>query len=141
MGKSLEVVEVVLVQYKLVANQYQHKSEVLSTFTPDKSYAYALTFEPSNLLFLKTYSPKCDGITITFTDQNVRPLEIGKVIFTLLVNKWKWNVILKNQEQENTSNDMDFCNSREIYPTNMGKNYWILLQKQDQILQCLLIKK
>ena len=89
MGKSLEVVEVLLVQYKLVANQYQHKSEVLSTFTPDKSYAYALTFELSNLLFLKTYSPKCDGITITFTDQNVRPLEIGKVIFTLLVNKWK----------------------------------------------------
>ena len=36
------MVEVVLVQYKLVANHYQHKSEVLSTFTPDKSYAYVL---------------------------------------------------------------------------------------------------
>ena len=30
---SLEVVEVVLVQYNLVENQYQQKSEVLYTFT------------------------------------------------------------------------------------------------------------
>ena len=33
---SLEVVEVVLVQCNLVDNQYQQKSEVLYTFTPNK---------------------------------------------------------------------------------------------------------
>ena len=53
---SLEVVEVVLVQCNLVDNQYQQKSEVLYTFMPNKSYAYLLNAEPSNLAFLKTYN-------------------------------------------------------------------------------------
>ena len=58
---SLEVVEVVLVQCNLVDNQYQQKFEVLYAFTPNKCYAYLLNVEPSNLVFLKT-----------FTDQNCR---------------------------------------------------------------------
>ena len=37
---SLEVLEVVLVQYNLVDHQYQQKYEVLYTFTSNKSYAY-----------------------------------------------------------------------------------------------------
>ena len=49
---SLEVAEVVLVQCNLVDDQYQQKSEVLYTFTPNKSYAYLLNVEPSNLVFL-----------------------------------------------------------------------------------------
>ena len=47
---SLEVVEVVLVQCNLVDNQYQQKSAVLYTFTPNKSYAYLLNVE---CLFVK----------------------------------------------------------------------------------------
>ena len=39
---SLEVVEIVLVQCNLVDNQYQQKSEVLYTFTSNKSYAHLL---------------------------------------------------------------------------------------------------
>ena len=34
----LEVTEVVLVQCNLVDSQYQQKSEVLYSFTPNKSY-------------------------------------------------------------------------------------------------------
>ena len=64
---SLEVVEVVLVQYNLVNNQYQQKSEVLYTFLPNKSYSYLLNFEPSNLMFLKTYT------------------EFGEIIITLRI--------------------------------------------------------
>ena len=60
---SLEVVEVVLVQCNLVDNQYQQKSEVLYTFTRNKSYAHLLNVERSNLV-------------LTVTDQNGRPLEI-----------------------------------------------------------------
>ena len=71
---SFEVVEVVLVQCNLVDNQYQQKSEVLYTFTPNKSYAYFLNVEQSNLVFLKTYSTEFGEIIITFTDQNGRPL-------------------------------------------------------------------
>ena len=76
---SLDVVEVVLVQYKLVHNQYQQKSEVLYAFMPNKSYAYFLKVKSSNLVFLKTYNTKTqvkiifDKIIITFTDQNGRP--------------------------------------------------------------------
>ena len=35
---SLEVVEVVLVQYNVVDNQYQQKSELLFTFMSNESY-------------------------------------------------------------------------------------------------------
>ena len=86
----LEVVEVVLVQFNSVDNQYQQKSEVLYTFTQNKSYAYLLNVEPSHLVFLKTCNTEFDQIIITFTGQNGRPLEIeDKVNWTLLINKQK----------------------------------------------------
>ena len=53
---SLEIVEVVLVQYNLVDNHHQQKSKVLYAFAPNKSYACLLNVEPSNLVFLKTYN-------------------------------------------------------------------------------------
>ena len=56
--RSLESFEVALVQCNLVDNQYQRKSKVLYTFTPNKSYAYLLNVEPSNLVFLKTDKQK-----------------------------------------------------------------------------------
>ena len=37
---SLEVVDIISDQCNLVDSQYQQKSEVLYTFTPNKSYAY-----------------------------------------------------------------------------------------------------
>ena len=87
---NLEVFETVLVQYNLVDNQYQQKSEMLYTFTPNKSYAYLLNVEPINLLFLKTYNIELDEIIITFTDQNGRLLKIeDKFNLTLLINKQK----------------------------------------------------
>ena len=73
---SLEAGKVVLVQCNLADNQNQQKYEVLYTFTPNKSYAYLLTVEPSNLVFLKTYKRKFDETIITFIDQNGRPLKI-----------------------------------------------------------------
>ena len=83
-----QVVLVVLVQYNLVDNQYQQKSEVLYTFTLNKSNVYLLNVEVSNIVSLKTYTREFDEIVITFTDQNYRPLEIeDKIDLTLLVNK------------------------------------------------------
>ena len=85
---SFEVVEVFLVQCNLVDNQYQQKSEVLYTFMPNKSCGYLSNAEPSNLLFLKTHNTDFDDITIRFTDQNGKSLEIqGKVNLILLINK------------------------------------------------------
>ena len=85
---SLEVAEVDLVHCNLVDNQYQQKSEVLYTFTPNESHAYLINIEPNNLEFLKTYNSEFDEIIITFTDKNKRSLEIeDKVNLTLLINK------------------------------------------------------
>ena len=75
-GPSLqvvEVVEVVLLQCNLVDNQYQQKSQVLYTFTPNKSYAYSLNAEFNEII-------------ITFTDQNGRPLEIEHKVNLILLN-------------------------------------------------------
>ena len=84
---SHQVIEVVLVQCNLVDNKYQQNSEVLYTFTHNKSYAYMLNVELSNLVFLKTYNTEFDEI-ITFTDLNGRLLEIeDKFNLTLLINK------------------------------------------------------
>ena len=85
---SLEVVEVVLIQFNLVGNKYQLNSEILYTFTPNKSYAYPLNVEPNNLVFLKSYSTEFNDNIITFTNQNGRPLEIeDKVNLALLIIK------------------------------------------------------
>ena len=84
------VAEVILIRYNLVDNQYQQQSDVLYTFTPNKSYAKLLDLEPSNLVFLKTYNTEFGEIIITLTDQNVRPLEMeDKVNLTSLINKQK----------------------------------------------------
>ena len=61
---SLEIVEAVLVHCNLLDNQYQQKSELLYIFTPNKSYAYLLNVDPSNLVFLKTYNTEFDEIII-----------------------------------------------------------------------------
>ena len=66
---SLEVFEVFLVQCNLIDNQYQQKSEVLNTFSPNESYAYLLNVEPSNSVFLKTDNTEFDEIIVTFMDQ------------------------------------------------------------------------
>ena len=72
----------------MVDSQYQQNSEVLYSFTPNKSYRYLLIAELSNLVFLKTYNTKFDEIIITFMDQNGRLLEIeDKVNLTLLINR------------------------------------------------------
>ena len=85
---SLEVVEVVLVQCNLVENLYQQNSEVLYTFTPNKSYGYVLNVEPGNLVFLKTCKMEFDEIIITFTDHDGRPLKIAdKVSLKMIINK------------------------------------------------------
>ena len=87
---SHEVVEAVLVECNLVDNQSLLKPVALYTFTPNKSYAYLLKVEPSNLVFLKTYNTEFDKIII-FTDQNGRRLDMkDKVNLTMLINKYKW---------------------------------------------------
>ena len=86
-------------------------SEILCTFTPNKSYAYLLNVEPSNLMFLRTYNTEFDKIIITFTDQNGRPLGIeDKVNLKLLINKYKWC----DKERGNMLKGKDFYHFQKI---------------------------
>ena len=86
-GEKVPSLEVVLVKCNLVDNRYQQKSEVLYTFTPNKSYAYLLNAEPCSVAFLKTYNTEFDEIIVTFADQS-RPLEIEhQNNLTVLMNK------------------------------------------------------
>ena len=53
----------------------------------DESYGYLLNIEPSNSVFLKSYNTEFD-MTITFTDQNDKPLEAeDNINLTLIINK------------------------------------------------------
>ena len=62
--------------------------DVSYTFTPNKSYAYLLNVETSNLMILKTYNTEFDDIIITVTDQNGKRLEIeDKFTLNLLINR------------------------------------------------------
>ena len=82
------MVEVVLVKCNLIDNQYQQRPEILHNFWPNKSHAYLLNVEPSNLVFLKTYNTTFDEIIITCTDWNGAALEIeDKVNITLFIDK------------------------------------------------------
>ena len=53
-------VEGVLAQCNLIDNQFQQKLEALYSFMPNKSYAYLLNIEASNLVFLRTYNTEFD---------------------------------------------------------------------------------
>ena len=68
-------------------------------FRHSRSCGYLLNVEPINLMFLKTYNTYnikvLNGITITFTDQNGRPLEAeDKFNLTLLNKIYRWYVFL-----------------------------------------------
>ena len=101
-------------------------------------------------MFLKTYNTKFDELIITFTDQSGRPLETeDKLNLTLLINKWKCDNIVCNQEQENVLNDMDFDHLREnikielldinLYEIKLDLQY--LSQKMTTLREKRLLKK
>ena len=60
----LEITEVVLVHCNMVNNDYQHDSQVLSIFVPNKSFCSLLDISPSNHIFLKTFNSKYDEILV-----------------------------------------------------------------------------
>ena len=66
----LEITEVVLIQYNIVNNDYQHHSRVLHTFGPNKLFGSLLEISPTNHIFLKTFNSGYDEIKVWFTGQN-----------------------------------------------------------------------
>ena len=72
---NLEVVQVVLVQFKLVDNHCQEKYYILYTFKLTKFVASLLNVEPNNLVSLKNYNIDFNQIFLNFMDQNSRTVK------------------------------------------------------------------
>ena len=82
----LEIVELVLIHFNLVENNYQQNSRILYTFVPNKPFSSLLEMSPPNHIFLKTINREFQKIKVSFTDQNSRPLEVeDKMNLTLMV--------------------------------------------------------
>ena len=83
----LEIIEVALVHFNIVNNDYQQDSRVLYTFVPNKPFGSLLEISPTNHIFLKTFNSEYNEIKVWFTDQNSQPLEIEDRINLTMVIK------------------------------------------------------
>ena len=82
----LETVEVVLVNCKLVNNNYQQASRVLFTFVINKQFGQLITITHHSQTMLKATNAEFSFIEIRLTDQNNIPLEIeDNVNITLII--------------------------------------------------------
>ena len=82
----LKSVEVVLVHYNLVENNYQQASKVLFTFVPNKQFGQLIKISPHSLTILSPTNTEFSFIEVWFTDQNSEPLEIeDNVNLTLII--------------------------------------------------------
>ena len=71
---KLESVEVVLVHYNLVKNDYQHSSKVLFSFVPNKQFGQLINISPNTLTMMNMINTDFWHIEIWFTDQFSKPL-------------------------------------------------------------------
>ena len=60
----LEIVELVLVHFNLVNNDYQQDSRILYTFVPNKLFGSLLEISPTNHIFLKTLTSEFQEVSI-----------------------------------------------------------------------------
>ena len=66
---KLESVEVALVYWNLVKNDYQHKSKVLSSFVPNKQFGQLINISPLSLTMTNTVNTEFYFPEVWFTDQ------------------------------------------------------------------------
>ena len=83
----LQVVELVLVHFNLVNNDYQQDSRILFTFVPSKTFGSLFEISPTNHAFLKTFNSEFREVKVWFTDQTSKPLELEDKINITLINK------------------------------------------------------
>ena len=82
----LEIIEVVLVHFNIVNNDYQQDSRVLYTSVPNKPFGSLLEISPTDFIPIKTFNSEFQSIEVWFTDQNTLTLEIeDKIDLTLVI--------------------------------------------------------
>ena len=72
---KLESVEVVLLHCNLVKNDYQHKSQVLFSFVPNKKFGQLINISPHSLTMMNTVNTEFSFVEVWFTDQTSKALE------------------------------------------------------------------
>ena len=60
----------------LVKNDYQHTSEVLFTFVPNKQFGQLRNISPHSLTMMNTVNSEFSSVEVWFTDQASIALEI-----------------------------------------------------------------
>ena len=84
--QKLESVEVVLVHFNLVKNDYQHTSKVLFTFVPNKQFEQLINISPHSLTMTNTVHTEFSSVEVWFTDQVSKALAIeDNVNLTLIL--------------------------------------------------------
>ena len=70
----------------LVKNDYQHTSNVLFSFVPNKQFAQLINISPQSLTMMNTVNTELSFVEVWFTDQVSKTLEIeDNVNFTLVI--------------------------------------------------------
>ena len=83
---KLESVEVVLVHCNLVKNDYQHKSNALFSFAPNKQFGQLVNISPHSLTLMNAINTEFSSVEVWFTDQVSKALEIeDDVNLTLII--------------------------------------------------------
>ena len=73
---KLESVEVVLVHCNLVKYYYQHASNILFSFLPNKQFGQLLNISPHVFTMMNTVNTEFSSVEVWFTDQSGKPLDI-----------------------------------------------------------------
>ena len=82
----LEIIQLVLVHCNFFNSDYQQDSRILHTFVPNKPFGILLEISPTTHIFLKTFNSEFQEISIWFTGQNSKPLEVeDKINLTLII--------------------------------------------------------
>ena len=82
----LEIVELLLVHWNHINNDYQQDSRISYTFVPNKPFGSLLEISPTNAFFPGTFHSEFQKIKIWFTDQTGKPLEVkDKINLTLII--------------------------------------------------------
>ena len=83
---KLESVEVVLVHFDLVKNDYQHASKVLFSFVLNKKFGQLLNISPHVFTMMNTINTEFPSLEVWFTDQSSKPLEVeDNINLTLII--------------------------------------------------------
>ena len=78
--------KVVLVHCNLVKNDYQHASNVLFSFVPNKEFGQLINISPHAFTMMNTVNTEFSSVEVWFTDQSSKALEIeDNVNLTLII--------------------------------------------------------